>query len=224
MQDFIQNRMKFEGKCKTKLFVESMQKIDEYINDPDTNVQPTGDQINVKQECDSDASPFKVVNVPRSLTSQIDILKQEKSKIVDELMVVKAENQKMFLDVQHKVRDIGRLKREMESANRDWQAENNRITHENSRLAQENKLLMHEKKSLLAQVKQLKESGIENVDPKNSDVFEVEKLLKHRMIKGKRSFLVRWENYSSKHDSWVNETDLHCENLLKNYLTTNKLI
>lgn len=225
VKDFEENRNKFEGKCRSKIFTESMRKIEEYIEDPNSNVQPTGTQIEIKEERDDQETPFEVVSVPRSLATQIDVLKEEKTKMVDELMTMKADNQKLFLDLQYKNRDIEHLKHENQSARHELkqfaqklqavQHETERFSRENksllaqvkttqietNRLLNENKLLLgqlkstqlessclsNENKSLIAQVKQLKKSGMENVDPNNSDLFEVDDLLKHRVVAGKRS-------------------------------------
>lgn len=58
----------------------------------------------------------------------------------------------------------------------------------------------------------------------NSDnMYEVEKIMNHRIVNGKMSFLVRWKNYSSKHDSWVTQSDLNCEEILKAYQNLKRL-
>lgn len=49
-------------------------------------------------------------------------------------------------------------------------------------------------------------------------VFEVQKLLGHKMIKKKRHFLVHWKGYACSEDSWVPESRLNCPKILKSYL------
>ena len=43
---------------------------------------------------------------------------------------------------------------------------------------------------------------------KTDDVFKVEKVLKERMRKGKKEYLIKWMGYLDKFNSWVSETDL----------------
>lgn len=44
----------------------------------------------------------------------------------------------------------------------------------------------------------------------------------HRTIKGRRQFLVRWKGYSSSSDSWENEKDLNCPQLIEDFLANEK--
>lgn len=39
-------------------------------------------------------------------------------------------------------------------------------------------------------------------------VYNIEKIVKQRTRKGKKQCLVKWEGYSAKHNSWVDETDI----------------
>lgn len=48
--------------------------------------------------------------------------------------------------------------------------------------------------------------------------FQVEKIVGHRTIKGRRQFLVRWKGYNASSDSWENEKDLNCPNLIEDFL------
>src|SRR5487761_1748842 len=49
--------------------------------------------------------------------------------------------------------------------------------------------------------------------------WEIESILKDRTYRKKKQFLVRWKDYSPAHDSWVNESDLHADELLQDYVT-----
>lgn len=48
---------------------------------------------------------------------------------------------------------------------------------------------------------------------------QVSKIVGHRTIKGRRQFLVRWKNYSESADTWENEKDLNCQELMEEYLS-----
>lgn len=58
---------------------------------------------------------------------------------------------------------------------------------------------------------------------KNDDSFEVEDILKHKLVKSKRYFLVRWKSYGPEDDSWEPEINLQCPTLLKKYIKRNNL-
>lgn len=59
---------------------------------------------------------------------------------------------------------------------------------------------------------------------KKGKVFEVKKLLTHKMIDGKRYFQIRWKNCDSKSDSWESEDNLQCPILLDEYKKKHNLI
>lgn len=48
--------------------------------------------------------------------------------------------------------------------------------------------------------------------------FQVEKLLEIRASKGNRQFLVRWKGYGESADTWENEKDLNCPQLIEKFL------
>lgn len=52
---------------------------------------------------------------------------------------------------------------------------------------------------------------------KEKDVYTVQKIVDHRRLKGVVHYRVRWENYSSKDDTWQPRETLNCPELLKKY-------
>lgn len=48
--------------------------------------------------------------------------------------------------------------------------------------------------------------------------YEVEKIVGHRTIKGRRQFLVRWKGYGKDSDTWEQEKDLNCPKLIEDFL------
>ncbi|XP_076622268.1 uncharacterized protein LOC143342362 [Colletes latitarsis] len=48
--------------------------------------------------------------------------------------------------------------------------------------------------------------------------YEVEKIVGQRTIKGRRQFLVRWKGYNEDSDTWEQEKDLNCPQLIEEFL------
>lgn len=226
--DFSKNRQKYEQKCKSKDFVDAMKKVDEFIKNPSTSGNEIKGQISVKQESvpvfkhEAESVPFEIINFQRNpmnsnniLDGQIKKLQGDKVKIVNELMLAKTENQKIYLDLQ-------KMNREIENLKHKHQQEVEQMSRKNEAASQEIKKLSQEKKILQAQIDQLK--MIENVCPNSDSHYEVEKLLDHRTTGRKMTFLVRWKNYGPEHDSWVKKADLHCEEILKTYMNSKRLL
>ncbi|KAG8278181.1 hypothetical protein J6590_027441 [Homalodisca vitripennis] len=51
--------------------------------------------------------------------------------------------------------------------------------------------------------------------------YEVEKLIDSREVRGKTQFLVRWKGYSRADDTWEDEKDLNCPELLQKFKAEN---
>eukprot|EP00966_Prymnesium_polylepis_P040903 949035-Prymnesium_polylepis.1 len=48
----------------------------------------------------------------------------------------------------------------------------------------------------------------------DGEVYEVERLLDQRLVKGKRQFLVRWVGWAPEWDSWESEDNIHTPELI----------
>ncbi|XP_011636067.1 chromodomain-helicase-DNA-binding protein 2-like [Pogonomyrmex barbatus] len=59
-------------------------------------------------------------------------------------------------------------------------------------------------------------------DKPEDNEYEVEDLINLRTVKGRRQFLVRWKGYGESADSWENEKDLNCPELIEDYLAKEK--
>lgn len=55
------------------------------------------------------------------------------------------------------------------------------------------------------------------MEREEKDVYNVEKIIDHRRLKGKIYYRVRWENYPPKDDTWQPKETLNCPELLKVY-------
>ncbi|XP_034190669.1 uncharacterized protein LOC117608970 [Osmia lignaria lignaria] len=55
-------------------------------------------------------------------------------------------------------------------------------------------------------------------DGNNKDEYEVEKIVGQRTIKGRRQFLIRWKGYGEDSDTWEQEEDLNCSQLIEEFL------
>ncbi|XP_026465862.1 chromobox protein homolog 1-like [Ctenocephalides felis] len=51
----------------------------------------------------------------------------------------------------------------------------------------------------------------------DSNIFTVDKILDKRVRKGKIEYLIRWENYSTDHDSWEPLENLMCPYTIREY-------
>ena len=52
----------------------------------------------------------------------------------------------------------------------------------------------------------------------SNEEYEVEKILRHRIINGKFLFEIKWKGYPISENSWVPEKELNCDKLLKEYM------
>lgn len=55
------------------------------------------------------------------------------------------------------------------------------------------------------------------IERESKDVYNVEKIIDHRRLKGTIYYRVRWENYSAKDDTWQAKVTLNCHELVKEY-------
>jgi len=49
------------------------------------------------------------------------------------------------------------------------------------------------------------EQELQKIETKDNDVFDAEKVIKIRKIKGKIDYFVKWRGYPEKFNSWVSD-------------------
>lgn len=170
----------------------------------------------IKTERDIDDEPFDSTDVycghkspTEDSKTKIKTLTVEKQKLIEDMMVTKAENQDMYFQLQNKQQMVSFLENEKNELQKT-------LTHQQQLIAE----LTREKFALQAKIKQLMSStsanpsfirADTNTHEETNDEFEVESILDHKgKKKGLRRFLIRWKNYSPSHDSWEKECNLNC--------------
>ena len=51
-----------------------------------------------------------------------------------------------------------------------------------------------------------------------SDIYEVEKIIRHKDRSGIRYYEIKWKGYPESENTWEKESNLNCHTLLKEYL------
>ena len=54
--------------------------------------------------------------------------------------------------------------------------------------------------------------------PDDEDEYEIERILDHKDVRGKRRYLVHWLGYPTSDDQWVDANDIHAPEILQPYL------
>lgn len=63
------------------------------------------------------------------------------------------------------------------------------------------------------------DSGNEGDDySEEEDVYEVEKIVNHRRRGNKTQYFIKWKGYPSSENTWEDEDNLNCDELLQEYL------
>lgn len=190
----------------------------------------------VKTEKEIDEIPYEIeVIQTANTTAQYEVLKKEKENIIKDLIATKGENQKMFLQLQQKQRELDNLKRStlLRTESLESELKDLNIKFEAEQLKQKDNAkkisdLLREKNLLSAQVIDMRSATqqsqpqllMENADDTD---YEVDRIQNHRIFKRERQFLISWKGFSSEHDQWVKEKHLNCPLILKTYLESNGL-
>lgn len=178
------------------------------------------------------------LNTPKQQNQAITSQK-EKQSLIDKIVSLKSENQQLALQLRNEQSEKASLKLKLQELAQKINTQSVEMNNLRSKLSEEaakytnmcaqneTKLssLMNAKDLLEARNKQLqkgigqqallKEQTKDESD--DYDVFEVEKLIKHKTKKGVRFYLVRWKGYSEQDDTWEKESNLDCPAILNAY-------
>lgn len=206
----------------------------------------------VKNENDIINVPFETTEVCRGskndtnqqLENQIANLTEEKDQLINDLIAAKDENQKLYAQVKSKQQkilayEIEKTKQQKLNAELTSKQQTMVSTHENQQRSLQKELcelrnniaqLTRDNKNLQAKIKQLMVSAsaeieVEKTDTavENSNEYEVEAILNHKIKRGQRTYLIRWKGFPPNYDTWENESNLKCPEILNMYLKSKGL-
>lgn len=154
----------------------------------------------------------------------------EKKNLVSKIISLKAENQHLSFQLDKKIKKINKLNETIELGSRklhDIEAEMANVKKNllDKQETDKNAIadLLSQKNILEARIKQLQSSEIVNESfhstehSSGKEIYEVEKVLADKIVRGKRQYKVRWKGYSCKHDTWEKEENLFCPSILEEY-------
>lgn len=170
-------------------------------------------------------------------TSDNLILKKDfdkEKKLIDAMVALKRENQKITFDLKKKQEECSKLtseKLELERIVNDMNVETEKLKSDISDLKSEYAEKMNQcqitssnlhiqNQTLSARIEQLQTTMLQKSrDENNSDgVYEVEQILDDKKIGKVMHYLIRWKGYDSSHDTWERKSNLQCPTILKQYI------
>lgn len=157
--------------------------------------------------------------------------RNEKSKIIAELLTIKADNQNLRFKLQQQTRlldtqtnKMHNLENELVGLHKKSSELRDILSSEKKQNIETNANFRRDNILLAAQVKQLllasnAQKQMTSDESSSDDEFEVDFIQNHKIDKnGRRTFLIRWKGYAAKHDTWEKETNLNCPDILRQYL------
>lgn len=159
---------------------------------------------------DNQTLQLKVHNQQRDIEQ-----KKAASKNISEKAEID-ENAQIILTLKHELDQQKTETTKNAEVAQNYKRELNRMKADLSNITKMFSALQQDKNALSTQVKQLQEAAANDLvafsDSDSGSEYEVECIIDHETRKKRRRFLVQWKN------SWVNEKNMHCTKLLKNYL------
>lgn len=198
----------------------------------------TSKQLNAKKTSRKVSAVKVELNEPTQ-QSKATASQKEKQTLIDKIVALKSENQQLALQLRNEQSENATMKSELQKMTKQINTQSAEMNTLRSKLSEESAKytemnaqtekkifnLMRTKSLLEARNKQLQKGVDEQAaakrryanDSDDDNVYEVEKLLDHKVENGVRSYLVRWTGYSPKYDSWEKESNLKCPEILSAY-------
>lgn len=134
----------------------------------------------------------------------IDDLNSKFKTVSTEFVSSKTDYQRLFIENTKKDRQISALL-----------ATHSSLEHQLADLNQKLKDKDEELQKLVTENTRMEEQFQET--QRNQNIFEVEKIIQHKMHRGELLYLIRWKGYESDADDWLPEANLFCEEILHRY-------
>lgn len=142
--------------------------------------------------------------------NEIGNLNESRKKIISELTTAKQSCHLYFSRLQTCERALEKSKKECDE-----------LIATNARNENHVKVLLKQQQEQADKIQQItveiNRLNKEKQCDQECDVYNVEEIVGHKKENRKQMFLVRWEGFSPSQDSWVQEKDLFCAQILKNY-------
>lgn len=160
----------------------------------------------------------KVLKNELQSSKRAEELKQKEILDLNQLVL---DNQEKYAEENKKlIAELNDLKQRIENENKKSKSTKNYGMIHNVR--KRHQLLLEEKQLKITKSAR-KSSEMKMLKKRACNVYEVEGILSHKILKNQREFYVRWKHFTSDHDSWVKEKNLKCPLILESYLKTHKL-
>lgn len=181
----------------------------------------------------------KIITELSSLKTEQQLTFYNLQKKEEDLMSIKAEK----LEIEAKLTDAEcknkSLSKMLEENRRDGDNTSKELALTKSRLSSLEKRQVQDSKEItelrevnkthVAQIKQLqcgqnqRQQHNTNDPGTASDIYEVERIVSHKMKNKKRYFLIQWKGFDKTGNTWEPESNLLCPGILQNFKKANNL-
>lgn len=171
-------------------------------------------------------------------TNQAPKDSDKEKKLIDAMVALKKENQKITFDLKKNQEECVKLVSENSDLKQSAVATALEITKLESELSslksehaekmteckKKSSELHSQNQTLSARIKQLQTAMAQNDQSENStdDIYEVERILDEKKVGKVQHYLVRWKGFGPNDDSWERKSDLSCPAILREYLESKK--